>query len=289
MPTRSRGYQNLSALAAHEEATTAAHAASAISFTPNGSIAATDVQAAIQEVRDEAGLDTGAAVNALTGSPTLFAWYKADSIAGNDGDAIGTWADSSGNSRDVTQATPGNKPTLRKTLPFLNGGAALQFDGTGTYLAMASGFGVSSASALTWGAVYYSDGAANSWIMRANGTGTIDLGYESSLLSSRTGSATTQNLVVSTALAKGCHMAVATWDGATQHLWVDGILVARTATVNAVTCSSMTIGSIATTTYPFKGHIAEVFLYTAVLTVAQRNQLTRGLANKYALPIVIPA
>jgi hypothetical protein len=32
-----------------------AHAASAISFTPNGSIASTDVQAAIQEVRDEAG------------------------------------------------------------------------------------------------------------------------------------------------------------------------------------------------------------------------------------------
>lgn len=40
---------------AHTGDTTAAHAASAISFTPNGSIAATDVQAAIQEVRDEAG------------------------------------------------------------------------------------------------------------------------------------------------------------------------------------------------------------------------------------------
>jgi hypothetical protein len=42
-------------LDAHVNDTTAAHAASAISFTPNGSIAATDVQAAIQEVRDEAG------------------------------------------------------------------------------------------------------------------------------------------------------------------------------------------------------------------------------------------
>jgi hypothetical protein len=39
---------------AHIADTTAAHAASAIAFTPNGSIAATDVQAAIQEVRDEA-------------------------------------------------------------------------------------------------------------------------------------------------------------------------------------------------------------------------------------------
>jgi hypothetical protein len=43
------------ALQAHLDDTSAAHAASAIGFTPNGSIAATDVQAAIQEVRDEAG------------------------------------------------------------------------------------------------------------------------------------------------------------------------------------------------------------------------------------------
>lgn len=42
-------------LDAHINDTTAAHAASAIAFAPNGSIAATDVQAAIQEVRDEAG------------------------------------------------------------------------------------------------------------------------------------------------------------------------------------------------------------------------------------------
>lgn len=41
-------------LAAHLADASDAHDASAISFTPNGSIAATDVQAAIQEVRDEA-------------------------------------------------------------------------------------------------------------------------------------------------------------------------------------------------------------------------------------------
>jgi hypothetical protein len=42
-------------IADHLADTSAAHAASAIAFTPHGSIAATDVQAAIQEVRDEAG------------------------------------------------------------------------------------------------------------------------------------------------------------------------------------------------------------------------------------------
>jgi len=62
-------------LAAHEADTTAAHAASAIAFTPNGTIAATTVQAAIQEVRDEAGSGAGHAVYdegvALTARPGL--------------------------------------------------------------------------------------------------------------------------------------------------------------------------------------------------------------------------
>jgi hypothetical protein len=43
------------AIADHLADATAAHAATAISFTPDGSIAATTVQAAIVEVRDEAG------------------------------------------------------------------------------------------------------------------------------------------------------------------------------------------------------------------------------------------
>jgi hypothetical protein len=46
-------------LDAHINDAAAAHAATAISFTPNGSIAATTVQAAIQEVRDEAGSGSG--------------------------------------------------------------------------------------------------------------------------------------------------------------------------------------------------------------------------------------
>ena len=57
-------------IADHLADTTAAHAASAISFTPNGSIAATDVQAAIQEVRDEAAGATDLAWNAATSTVT---------------------------------------------------------------------------------------------------------------------------------------------------------------------------------------------------------------------------
>jgi hypothetical protein len=44
----------------------------------------------------------------------LLAWYKADAITGlSDGDPIGTWPDSSGNGRDLTQATAAAKPTYK--------------------------------------------------------------------------------------------------------------------------------------------------------------------------------
>lgn len=52
-------FEPAGAVAAHTADTADAHDASAISFTPNGSIAATDVQAAIQEVRDEASGGSG--------------------------------------------------------------------------------------------------------------------------------------------------------------------------------------------------------------------------------------
>ncbi len=60
------------ALEAHIADTVAAHAASAISFVPHGSIAATNAQAAIQEVRDEAQ----AAIDALALRAAPFASWK---------------------------------------------------------------------------------------------------------------------------------------------------------------------------------------------------------------------
>ena len=44
----------------------------------------------------------------------LTLWLKADSIVGlNDGDAVSTWSDSSGNGNDGTQAVGANRPTYQ--------------------------------------------------------------------------------------------------------------------------------------------------------------------------------
>jgi hypothetical protein len=73
-------------------------------------------------------------------SPTLpiaapALWLNAGAIAGADGDAIGTWPDSSGNGRNATQATAGAKPTLKTGI--VNNQPVVRFDG-GDYLDIAS-------------------------------------------------------------------------------------------------------------------------------------------------------
>lgn len=61
----------------------------------------------------------------LTG---LTLWLKADSITANDGDALSTWSDSSGNGNDATNSgAAGTKPAYKAA--FTNGKPAVTFDG----------------------------------------------------------------------------------------------------------------------------------------------------------------
>lgn len=57
----------------------------------------------------------------------LALWFKADALALNDGDAVTTWPDSSGNGYDVTQSVAGERPAYRTGI--LNGKPVVRFDG----------------------------------------------------------------------------------------------------------------------------------------------------------------
>lgn len=80
------------ALTDHTGDTSGAHAASAIAFTPAGTIAATDVQAAIEEVATEAGGGAPADVDYLVG--TASGGLSAEIVVGTTpgGELGGTWA-----------------------------------------------------------------------------------------------------------------------------------------------------------------------------------------------------
>ena len=68
--------------------------------------------------------------------PTLF--LEADSVTGNDGDAIGTWSDESGAGRNFSIATAALKPLLKKAANGINGCNVLRFDGANDYLGSAA-------------------------------------------------------------------------------------------------------------------------------------------------------
>jgi len=73
---------------------------------------------------------------ALTYTDNLAGRWRASDIAGSDNDVLATWADTSGNLRDLTQATEANKPTLQTNE--LNGKAIVRFDGSNDGMSTAS-------------------------------------------------------------------------------------------------------------------------------------------------------
>jgi len=87
--------------------------------------------------------------------PGLKLWLDASQIAGlNDGDAVGTWSDLSGNGNDATQATASNKPTFQTNE--LNGLPSIQFDGVDDFLSNSPS--LLSVSKFLVGVVYYHSG-----------------------------------------------------------------------------------------------------------------------------------
>ncbi len=232
----------------------------------------------------------GAAPNALTGAPTLTAWYKADAITGKvDGDPISQWDDSSGNALHVVQATGANQPTYKASasLPWLNGKPAVRFDGS-DWLAKAT-TGLGAGSAFTVAAVVNRKGTAASGVFTGYGTSNLDLFFESNKWSVRGGSTPTAVDGGTFAAQFGLHLLVGVYDGAQVQFFIDGLLAGYVAATGTVTPTNIALGAITTSgTYPLEGDIAEVAFYSAALTPAQRDQLTRHMAWKYALPVVPP-
>ena len=72
------------------------------------------------------------------GSVSWFAAFSADDLALSDGGAVSTWADRSGNARDASQGTSGNRPTYRATVAALNSKPAVEFDGSNDFLRTSS-------------------------------------------------------------------------------------------------------------------------------------------------------
>ena len=196
-------------------------------------------------------------------------WLKADAIIGlNDGDAISTWADSSGNAYDFTQT--GDSRPLYKT-GIQNGKPGVLFDGTNDFMDMGS--------AVTVGTVFVVteyDGAGN--FPTYNGVLT------------ETGSSVFYvigRINTTTFLASG---------SSTPNMRVNGVATVEFAPITdtkVVTAWDTTPASIATlrlgkdrnNSRYWKGHIHELIIYDTNLSTANKEAVEAYLASKYGITL----
>jgi hypothetical protein len=211
----------------------------------------------------------------------LEAWYKIDTVSGNDGDLITTWSDSSGNSRDLTRSVDDARRPSYQTNE-VNGLACLRFGGTddqmtSTVFAVAQPLtAVMVVKQVGWingEWLFDSDAVGEMGVFQSTTSPRVDLWGGSSAVAANTG------LVVGE-----WHILVAIFEGASSSLRVDGG-TATTGSGGTVGLNGFTLGAKANDTVWSQIDVAEIAFYSASLSEANQDALLAHLGSKYAITV----
>lgn len=236
-----------------------------------------------------------ARIEKLVPQAGLSLWFRGDAGLTLDGDKVTAWADQSGGRHDATSSNPAQRPTF---LPAgLNGRPCVRFDGAATVLnyTMAmngltgltlvvvatcppekAGAGGSDASVIYWdetgtsGKIYLATTQTGVRFKMGTGKDKSDLTYaRPSPLSGRPSL---------TLLRK---------EGTVDALYVDGALAKRQTGMGGkiANCSERAALGIGKKDTHYQGCVAEVLVYGRALSDAERDQVSRYLADKYALTL----
>lgn len=209
----------------------------------------------------------GASFDPSSLSPS--AWWKADAITGlTDGQVVTTWLDSSGNSKDVTQATVANKPLYKTAI--VNGKAVVRYVDSTDELAVGSVAQKTVLAVATMPAGV--DGAVvqgTAYMYRANADGFLRIygGTEFTTAGAITGGT--------------FYVLGAVFNGASSVATVNGTTYNGNAGVAGT--GSLSIGSGTGRT---AGDVAEVIVFSTVLSAADRRSVESYLGAKYGITVV---
>lgn len=216
----------------------------------------------------------------------LAMWWKADAIGGlSDGDPVSTWADSSGNSRDLTQtgtARPTYKTGILNSLPvvrfdasddFLTRTETLSFTAAEVFIVFKVDNDPPAGIAQTGLWNFSDDGALNGHYPYFDGTFYDAFGSTArKTLGDLTPDLSTVFRLYNVSTASGAW--TARLDGTQVH--TDGNTVGWPSTAYVV-------GRSRDATYFFDGDIAEIVIYSAVLSAGDRDDLEAYFDTKYNL------
>lgn len=169
-PSASAGLTTHQAVAAGATANDAATLTARDAVSAKATLAATASMAISTGPIGTASLQATASMLPIAGIatlPGLVCWLNADTLAGSNGTAIGTWTDQSTAGNSATQATGGNQPVLRTGGNGIGGHQALDFTGTKfmtTPAFLTSGFN----QAITTFVVFKRNSGTNNYIFDVN-------------------------------------------------------------------------------------------------------------------------
>jgi len=213
-------------------------------------------------------------------------WYDADQITGlSDGDAVATWPDIGPNGDDVTQGTPAARPLYKTSI--LNGKPVVRFDGSDDYLQGA----LTNAGATTQPATIFAVAQLDATVLDDGATRPIidgdDSGHRTLLYKSGIPSPDSWGIYAGTALYGSAgdsdtNIWCALFNGASSQFWLNGISEAS-GDAGSRALDGITIGALYDGARPWKGDIAEIIVYDAGLSNADKNEVGSYLATKYGL------
>jgi hypothetical protein len=220
-------------------------------------------------------------------------WLKADAGITVAGTSVSQWADQSGNNRNATQATSSSRPTLVASA--LNGKPAVAFNGINQFMTFSMPVnGLSGMTMILVGANTSDRNGGNTNAANAalfwNETGpwgTVYLSPFQTNVKFRFGTGQTNNLPSfprPSSIGSGYSMSIATKNGATESLHVDGVLElldqGNVATIGFCQSTGNLGRGYNNNTY-FPGRIAEVLVYDRALGDAERESVEAYLNAKY--------
>jgi hypothetical protein len=239
-------------------------------------------------------------MTALTG---LVAWYKPETLAASyaNGDPISTWADSSGNGRDLTGTTTTRPLALASAI---NGYMAADFDGTDDVLTFSSGYSFTSAPIATCIVHSFDASPSNQALLFVDNT--YPLTYPSSHMGLRADSADNRYLNGADKSGSGDSygLQLNAWATSTDKIATGAIdnvrgycvgaegFVSENVELNSTDRPALASGTIYWTIgnsaygMPLNGKICEVIFWTSSNWYKERVWVEGYLANKYAITLV---
>lgn len=235
------------------------------------------------------------------GSTNTELWLDASQLSLSNNDPVSTWTDRSGNGRDATQTSSGNKPTFLTSQ--LNSLPVIDFDGSNDYITTGAISDLNTAD-LTWIIVGKADNNTHTGhFISANynsGAGSASDHLWKTYISSstndymsftRSSTGTSGSGIINHGYSSGYHIMSNIWVNATDenHGYFDGTLSGTQTGVNAspATNNNVRFGASSTAgpTQFLNGKIAEVIVLTGQPDESRRIIIENYLATKYGLTL----